>query len=74
MSLETLITLNPDTIIVLSTEDNTDSILGSLQPIKPLRAVQNNQLFVVSGSRVMSSGPGILELVSQLKALPIHQK
>lgn len=71
ISIETLIELNPDVIIVLSTEDNREEIISSLMPIKPLRAVQTNQLFVVGGSHVMGSGPSILTLVEQLKNLTV---
>lgn len=72
ISIERLIELNPDVIIVLSTEDNRAAIISSLMPIKPLRAVQTNQLFVVEGSHVMGNGLGILTLVEQLKNLAVQ--
>jgi len=46
--------------------------LSSLTPIKPLRAIQTEQLFVVSGPHVMGNGLGILTLVDQLRELSIQ--
>ena len=72
VSIESLIAINPDVIIVLTTEENQAAILSSLTPIKPLRAIQTEQLFVVSGPHVMGNGLGILTLVDQLRELSIQ--
>lgn len=73
LSIERLIALDPDVIIVLVAADmlsaqEVERYLSPWEQLPVLRAVRQDRVKLVHGPGVQSTGPRILELVEQLRA------
>jgi len=75
LSTEALLALNPDIVVVLSTEAASEArdtrIREAWAPLTPLKAVTDKQLYIVGSPTTLSTGPSILTTTERLKeALP----
>ena len=73
LSLERVVELNPDLVIVLSARgdlatDQQAAILEDWRALDTLRAVRENALGLVAGDGILDTGPGVLDLVDLLHA------
>ncbi|MEN0067871.1 MAG: ABC transporter substrate-binding protein [Myxococcota bacterium] len=72
MSLERLIELDPDVIVVLSAQSLDPAaatrMTDALRKIEPLKAVRDGRIGVVHGPGTLSTGPSILELPARIAA------
>jgi iron complex transport system substrate-binding protein len=73
LSLERLISLDPEVILVLVAKDRLEPEeaarqLAAWKRLSVLRAVQQDRVKLVHGPGVQSTGPRILDLVEQLRA------
>jgi iron complex transport system substrate-binding protein len=70
LSLERLVALDPDAIVVLSARANaSDSTLEPYQKLSTLRAVREHRLAVVPAPEAYVNGPRVLALVERLEPL-----
>lgn len=73
MSLERLIELDPDHIVVLAGSaldaEAQSRTLEAFRAITPLSAVRNGRIGVLQGAGTLSTGPSILELPDRLSAV-----
>ena len=71
MSLEALIAINPDVVLFIGTDDfneqSAQKTIDSINKVSALTAVKKQQVVVIFGSNLLGVGPGILQLVSELK-------
>jgi ABC-type Fe3+-hydroxamate transport system substrate-binding protein len=71
MSLEQLLAINPDMILFISADGVSDEVANtlvqSMSKIPQLDAVNNNRVGALTGFNLMGVGPGIIDLVSQIK-------
>jgi ABC-type Fe3+-hydroxamate transport system substrate-binding protein len=69
MSIESVIRLDPDIVLILdaSAIDRSEMIVGQWRRLTTLKAVRTEQIAVVSGADVMSTGPTILATVDRLR-------
>ncbi|MEZ4650927.1 MAG: helical backbone metal receptor [Candidatus Eisenbacteria bacterium] len=73
LSLERVVVLDPDAILILSTQDSVDpdfaeSLLEDWRAFSTMRAVREDRLAVVTGDRLYITGPRVLELVQAIHA------
>lgn len=73
LSVERLIELNPDWLIVIDPRDGLEQsvrqeLLNSLRKLDMLDAVKNERLRVIAGQRYLLPGPSVIDLVAELKA------
>lgn len=72
LSLEGLLALNPDGIVVLTPRPVDDTvraeILANWAPLEPLSAVQKQRIRVLGGPTVMPTGPSLLDTTEALRA------
>ena len=70
-SLESLISLNPDVILFVASDDvdeqTAQQMIASMNKVPALTAVKKNQVVVIRGSNLLGVGPGILRLVTEIK-------
>lgn len=70
LSLERLVALDPDAIVVLSARANaSDSVLEPYEKLSTLRAVREHRLAVVPAPEAYVNGPRVLALVERLEPL-----
>ncbi|MCH2108871.1 MAG: ABC transporter substrate-binding protein [Polyangiaceae bacterium] len=73
LSLEELLQLNPDGILVLrqgsADKEAEEKILQSYQKLSPLQALGNGQIAVLSHPEVLSMGPGLLRTSRALQEI-----
>lgn len=71
LSLEELLRLDPDAIIVLvahgESAPNDEQVLRQYQALEPLTARKNNRISVLKSDAAFSNGPRILDLADALK-------
>ena len=72
LSLEGLLSLDPDGIVVLTPRTVDDAvraeILGNWAPLEPLSAVKQQRIRVLGGPTVMPTGPSLLDTTDALRA------
>ncbi|MCA9755273.1 MAG: ABC transporter substrate-binding protein [Candidatus Eisenbacteria bacterium] len=73
LSLERVVVLDPDAILILSTQDSADpgyaeSLLQDWRALSTMRAVREEKLAVVTGDRLYVTGPRVVELVDAIRA------
>jgi iron complex transport system substrate-binding protein len=70
LSLEKVLSLDPDVILVLLADGGTDaaSVKASWQKLEPLRAVKQQKLGIIRAPEAFVNGPRILELVDRMAA------
>ena len=73
MPIEALLTRDPDMVILLSAKDGLSEAelserAASFRRITALRASKNEQVGVLSGAKIFSEGPAVLDLVKTLRA------
>lgn len=70
ISIEGLLSLNPDAILVMTastlTEDH-QAILDGARRLTPLRAVRDDRLVVLSGPHVFRTGPSLAQFAAELR-------
>jgi iron complex transport system substrate-binding protein len=74
LTLERIVALDPDAIIVLVSMDNVpetmkQKYLDAWKALPTLRAVKNNAVIVMTGTEVQSTGPRILQMVDRLSSV-----
>jgi iron complex transport system substrate-binding protein len=69
VSLEQVIRLDPDVVVVLTDERAApQEVLASWRKVKPLRAVKDDRIAVLRAPEAFSNGPRILRLVERLRS------
>lgn len=70
LSLEEVIRLDPDAVVVLLGADGPDpaKVIAAWQAVKPLRAVRDGNVRAIKAPEAFSNGPRILDLVGRLRA------
>jgi len=71
MSVERLIEIDPDIILILGDAHTTDAtsraMIGAIENLSPLQAVQNQTIEVMRGENLLSVGPHILTFSAALQ-------
>ncbi|TVQ94658.1 MAG: ABC transporter substrate-binding protein [Deltaproteobacteria bacterium] len=70
LSLEALIKLDPQAVVILHASDDPASaepLLKAWRRLKPLRAVQQDRVKVVADPKIYSTGPQILDTVERVR-------
>ena len=70
MSIEELISINPDIILLIGRDDieaeTLNQTLSILRKLTQITAVQKNQIARVNMKNIYGTGPGILELPQKI--------
>lgn len=74
MSLEALVQVDPEVIVVLSAQDELadaerERLVHAFDALAPLQAPQSGRVVVLSGARFHSTGPALTELSGALKTV-----
>jgi ABC-type Fe3+-hydroxamate transport system substrate-binding protein len=72
MSLEKVLELDPQIIVILSNrdlgEDEKSLLIADWKKLSTLQAVRHNAIRVIAGADILTTGPGVLDLVGRLRA------
>ena len=75
MSLEQVIRVNPDGIVILQSGEQIDlQLIADWRRLAVLRAVQTNQIRIIAAPEVAIPGPRLLELVKRLAPIVVAWK